>query len=100
MNDFFDFKNLFPAVLRKYKMSREARAGQVCTRFKVLAEDVMGEGSSEVVSAKFFKNNTLYISVPSSVWAQRVFNFRHQIITRLNEELGSEEVYEIRTVLD
>lgn len=120
MSDFFDFKKLVPVALEKYMLSREARAGRVCARFRILAEELipLGNGNfdnatiseatlkdlkkevGEIVKPKYFKGGTLYVSVPSSIWAQRVFVHRHQLITRLNEELGDSEVKEIRTVVE
>lgn len=96
MNDFVDFKKLIPQALAKYKMNREARAAQICSGYGRLAKDF---GLDEA-KAKFFKGHTLYVSVPTSVAAQQVFNRRHDILTKLNEELGKEEVFEIRTVLE
>ncbi len=96
MNDFIDFKKLIPQALLKYKLNREARAAQICSGYGRLAKDL----GIEDAKAKFFKGHTLYISVPSSIAAQRVFNHRHDILTKLNVELGKEEIFEIRTVLE
>lgn len=96
MNDFIDFKKLIPQALLKYKLNREARAAQICSGYGRLAKDF----GLDDAKAKYFKGHTLYVSVPSSIEAQRLFNHRHDILTRLNEELGKEEIFEIRTVLE
>lgn len=97
MNDFVHFKSLIPKAIAKYKMTREARAAHVCERFRRLAPELIGEDALNHVRPKFFKGNTLYISVPNSGWAQRVYVHRHDLIMKLNLDSDREDVHEIRT---
>lgn len=99
MSDFIDFKKFLPKALEKYKVTREARAALICNRFREIAPGIIG-GDSGDVKPKFFKGHVLYIAVPSSIWAQRVYVHRHDIIMKLNLEAGSEVVHDIRTVVE
>jgi hypothetical protein len=93
------FSDWIPHAMQKYKMSREARAALVCHQFKELAPSLLGEGAADKVHAKFFKHNTLYVRVPSSVWAQRVFIHRHELLVKLNLHMDG-DVHEIRTQVE
>lgn len=100
MSDFIDFKKFLPKALEKYKVTREARAALICNRFRDMAPGIIGGDASENIRPKFFKGHTLYIAVPSSVWAQRVYVHRHDLIMKLNLEAGDETVHDIRTVVE
>ena len=99
MSDFLDFKKFLPKALEKYKVTREARAALICNRFREIAPGIIG-GDSKEIHPKFFKGHTLYIAVPNSIWAQRVYVHRHDLIMKLNLEAGNEEVHDIRTVVE
>lgn len=100
MNDFIQLKNLIPKAIAKYKMTREARAAHVCERFRRLAPDLIGEDVLNHVRPKFFKGHTLYLSVPNSGWAQRVYIHRHDLIMRLNLDAENEDVHEVRAYVE
>ncbi len=86
MSDFVDFKSLIPRALEKFRLGREARASLVCERFRLIAPVIVGQGCEELIHPKFVKNGVLYISVPSSIWAQKVFVKRHMLMEELNRE--------------
>lgn len=100
MSDFLPFQKFIPKALAKYKMTRSARAALVCERFRGLATDVLGEKCAGLVKPKFFKNNILYISVPSSTLAQSVYVHRHDLIAGLNADLDKDPVHDIRTLVE
>ena len=100
MSEFLDFKRFLPKALNKYNMSRQARAATVCKRFRELAPGMMGDEAASHAVPKFFKHGRLTIAVPSSLWAQHVYVHRHELITRINLELGEGTVKEIRTVVE
>ncbi len=99
MNDFIDFKKFLPKALEKYKVTREARAALICNRFREMAPGIIG-GDAHEIHPKFFKGHTLYVAVPSSVWAQRVYVHRHDLIMKLNLDTESDLVHDIRTVVE
>ena len=86
MNDFVDFKSLIPRALEKFRLGREARASLVCERFRLIAPEIVGQGCEELIHPKFVKHGILYISVPSSIWAQKVFVKRHLLMEELNRD--------------
>jgi hypothetical protein len=104
MSDFTRFQDLIPRALKKYKMSREARAAQVCQRFRELAPDMIGKEALEHVRPRFFKGGTLYIGVPDSVWAQKVYVHRHDLLMKLNLDMeattGKACVDDLRTLVE
>lgn len=101
MNDFFHFADLVPKALAKYKIEREARAALVCQRFRTLMPSILGEDANHSVKPKFVKGKVLYIAVPSSVWAQRVYVHRHELLMQLNLNMAEHSgVDDLRTVVE
>jgi predicted nucleic acid-binding Zn ribbon protein len=100
MNDFIHFSDFIPQALRKYKLTREARATLICARFRGLMPSVVGDDLPEAVQPKFFKGGVLYVSVPSSIWAQRIYVHRHDLLMKLNLHLGQDWVKDLRTVVE
>ena len=99
MSDFTHFADLIPRAVAKYKMTREARAARICARFRDLAPGLIGADAPIYIKPKCFKGGTLYVSVPDSVWAQRVYVHRHDLIMKLNLDLEKEWVSDVRTVV-
>ena len=100
MGDFTHFSDLIPRAIAKYKMTRQARAARICARFRDLAPGMIGAETLDYVRPKFFKGGPLYLAVPDSVWAQRVYVHRHDLIMKLNLDLEKEWVDDIRTVVE
>lgn len=100
MNDFVHFSQFVPNALKKYKLTREARAGLVCARFRTILPSIVGEDLPAAVHPKFLKAGILFVAVPSSIWAQRVFVHRHELLLKLNLHLGKEWVKDLRTVVE
>ena len=89
MADFTSFQSLIPKALKKYKMERSARASLICEKFRSIAPRIIGDDCENFIHPKFVKDGVLFISVPSSIWGQKVFNSRHKIIEELN---GNDEI--------
>ncbi len=101
MSDFFSFVDLLPKALAKYKLSRQARATLVCKRFSDLMPSILGEDAKMLVHAKYLRGKVLYIGVPSSIWAQRVYVNRYELLMKLRLSLGeTDDVEDLRTVLE
>lgn len=100
MNEFIHFSNFIPNALRKYKMTREARASLICARFRTIVPSVVGEDAPKVVRPKFVKGAVLYVAVPNSMWAQRITVHRHELLLKLNMNLGKDWVKDLRTLVE
>jgi len=100
MNDFIHFSDFIPQALKKYRLTREARAGLVCARFRTILPTIVGEDAKKEVHPKFLKAGVLYVAVPNSVWAQRVYVHRHELLLKLNMHLGKEWVKDLRTIVE
>ena len=97
---FIDLKKLMPAAINRYNMGRETQAALICEGFRNMAPGIIWEDAADHVKPKFFKRGTLYISVPSSIYAQRVYVHRHDLIMKLNLNMDGHLVKEIRTLVE
>lgn len=99
MKPFVQFQDFLPKVVAKYNASRQTQAALVCERFRQLAPGVVGKDALQHIGPKFFKHGTLYIRVPNSIWAQRVYVHRHELMIQLNLDEGT-KVKDIRTLVE
>lgn len=100
MNEFVHFSSFIPSALKKYKMTREARASLICARFRTIAPSIVGDDAPKEVHPKFVKAGVLYIGVPNSLWAQRITVHRHELLLKLNMNLGKDWVKDLRTLVE
>lgn len=100
MNSFVHFKELIPKALAHYKMTRQARAALICARFRDFCDEMISPDADAMIRPKYFKGHTLTIAVPSSLWAQRVYVHRHELLMKLNLDLEKDWVHDIRTVVE
>lgn len=59
-------------------------------------EKVMGEGIARYTGEKFIKNQTLFIKITSPVVRNDLFMARQSIVKKLNDEVGSQVIADIR----
>jgi hypothetical protein len=100
MTDFIDFHKLLPKAIQRFNMNRETRAAKACERFRKLIPELIGDDAHKHIAPKFVKGHILYIRVPSSVWAQRVFIHRHKLLEQINAEFDKPWVHDLRTVVE
>lgn len=63
--------------------------------YRVMREEY-GKKGSNILKPHFLKNKKLFISSGNSVWANEVWINRGELIKKINQELGSKEVTEIK----
>jgi hypothetical protein len=101
MSDFLSFTELLPRAIARYHLQRETRAALVCKKFRDLLPSIVGADAAEVVHPKYLKNGVLVVGVPTSVWAQRVYVHRHELLTKLRIQMNDADgVSDLRTVLE
>lgn len=64
--------------------------------FKRVIADEYGKKGAQILTPRFIKNKKLFIASQSSNWANEIWINRHEIIRKLNQELDSEEIAEIK----
>ncbi len=101
MNDFLSFTDLLPKAIARYQMDRQTRAALVCKKFRDLVPSIVGEDASHVVEPKCVKNGVLFVRVPSSIWAQRVYVHRHELLLKLRLQMNDRaDISDLRTVVE
>ncbi len=57
---------------------------------------VLGEGLSSQLTIKGFRNKTVWIGTPSSVFSQELSFFENEIVKRVNELIGEDILKSVR----
>ncbi|MCX6765394.1 MAG: DciA family protein [Candidatus Moranbacteria bacterium] len=64
--------------------------------FRQVVQKEYGSRGVENVTPQFFKKKTLFLQAKNSNWANEIWMNRRDIIRKINKEIGTEEVEEIK----
>ena len=81
-------------------MSGVVEALQVCTKFTEVKPGIFPEDEENILKPKHFKDHTLTITVPDSVWANEVIKRKDAIIAEVNAKYGQKVIQRIKTELE
>ncbi|MFA7244821.1 MAG: DUF721 domain-containing protein [Candidatus Magasanikbacteria bacterium] len=81
---------------QKGPLKKQLEDSQVVEEAKVVLSEMFGEELANTAIPLFLKNRTLTISCSSSAMAQEIRLNQVQIVDKLNEKLGRNEVDRIR----
>lgn len=97
---FSPFQELLKKAINQHGMGKVVEASQVCTKFNEVKGAIFPEDEENVLKPKHFKDHTLTIQVPDSVWANEVVNRKEAIIREVNSKYGTEVIQRIKTELE
>lgn len=81
---------------QKGPLKKQLEDSQVVEEAKIVLSEIFGAELSTQATPLFLKNRTLTISCSSSAIAQEIRLTQNQIVEKLNERLGRNEVDRIR----
>ena len=94
------FSSLGDTLNSKYSqkgpLKKQLEDSEVVEEAKLVMKDMFGEELAKHANPLFLKNRTLTISCSSSAIAQEIRLNQTQIVEKLNEKLGRNEVDRIR----
>ena len=63
--------------------------------FQLIIKEEYGRQGTENITPVFFKEKKIFIKASGSTWASEIWLRRKQIVTRVNKELGGEEIIDL-----
>ncbi|NMC81226.1 MAG: DUF721 domain-containing protein [Armatimonadetes bacterium] len=90
-----DFRNLGD-LIREGLRRRDLEAGVLQARAVSMWERVVGETVAAATRAESIRDGVLWVVTKSSAWSHELSMMREELVKRLNAELGSEVVTDIR----
>lgn len=63
--------------------------------FSKVIRDEYGKQGAENIQPRFLKNRKIFVTAHSSTWASEIWLNRANIVSKINEEIGSEEISDI-----
>ncbi len=97
---FSPFQELLKKAINHHGMGGVVEASQICTKFNEVKGALFPEDEENVLKPKHFKDHTLTIQVPDSVWANEVINRQSKIISEVNSKYGQKVIEKIKTELE
>ena len=97
---FSPFQEALKRTINQHHLGDIVVASQICHQFAARKAEFFPEDQKNAISAKAFKNATLTISVPNSVWANEVINRQKTIIAEMNTKYGQNVIQKIKTELE
>jgi len=94
---------MITGAANRWGISKEFRAVKICRTFEKILPDIFKDLSEEqsaalkeAVQARFYKKNTLFVSVSGSAWASEIMMRKHKILGKLKEEFPL--IRELKTI--
>lgn len=97
---FSPFQDIFAKAVARHGMTELVTAASVCAKFTEHKTKIFPEDTANRLTPKHFKNATLTIIVPDTVWAHEVLNRQTALIQDLNATFGKTVIEKIKTELD
>ena len=97
---FSPFQEALKKTIARHGMHDVVESAQVCTHFTQLKSKIFPEDTTDALTARHFKNGSLTVAVPNSVWAHEVITRKDILITEINTKFGRTVIDRIRTELE
>lgn len=97
---FSPFQEALKKTINRHGMQQIFEASHICAKFAEVKPGIFPEDPENQIIAKQYKDKTLTITVPDSVWANEVINRQAKIITEVNAKYGQEVITRIKTELE
>lgn len=94
---FSPFQEFLPKAINQHGLQKTVVAIGVCDTFTNLKQSIFPEDAENRLTAKNFKDGTLTIGVPDSVWAHEVIHRKDKIIQDVNTKYADQVIKKIRT---
>lgn len=94
---FTPFQDFLPKAINRHGLQKTVVAIGVCDTFTNLKQSIFPEDAENRLTAKNFKDGTLTIGVPDSVWAHEVIHRKDKIIQDVNTKYADQVIKKIRT---
>lgn len=92
---FIPLKKILPLKINQWGLKKKVEATRVCQIWEEAVENIFKSRAANVSRALYFKNKTLTVSVPNSVWANEFQLYSSRIIREINQKLGKSLVERI-----
>lgn len=92
------FQSVFSRVARKYHLQGEFEAAFMCHVFADIVRKHCGEKLAGMVSAKYLKGDTLWVSSKNASAAQRLQLQAHVVLLELQKRFGAKRILALRIV--
>lgn len=91
-------KSLIPTAASRLNMKKQVGEGEICVLWSRMAVRLLGKQSEERFKPVAFKNKTLFIKCPSSVWANELQMRQRELVEKLNQSAGVIKVEKINFI--
>ncbi|MBN1494968.1 DUF721 domain-containing protein [Candidatus Peregrinibacteria bacterium] len=81
---FIQLNKLLPREIKRHGLKKEVEALDVINKFNKSAAEKLGKSAMDYLTAKVYKNKTLYIDAVNSSAAQLLFLNQHEILEAVN----------------
>ncbi len=91
-------KSLVPSVASRLNMTRQAGENEIFSLWLKIADSLFTNGNQNKFKPLYFKNKTLFISCPNSVWANELQTKQSELIEKINSQAKQAKVERIKFV--
>jgi predicted nucleic acid-binding Zn ribbon protein len=91
-------KSLVPSAASRLNMTRQAEENEIFPMWFKIANSLFNKGSQNKFKPLYFKNKTLFVRCPNSVWANELQTKQKELVGKMNSQLKQEKVERIKFV--
>lgn len=96
---FVPFQETLKKAIAAHGLKRILQAAEVCKHFDTLSANIFPEDEEHIIRAHAFKEKTLIVGVPDTIWANEVIIRKDLIIRQMNAAFADQVIDNIRTQL-
>jgi hypothetical protein len=85
------------SLLKKKSLGRRTIIDQqsIFYIFNLVIKEEYGKQGAENIKPVFFKDRKIFIKAPGSIWASEIQISRKQIVKKINDQLGGNEIADL-----
>ncbi len=85
------------SLLDRRKLSKRINIDQetICYIFRQIIKEEYGKQGAENIVPVFFKDKKIFVKTAGLNWASEILTNKKQIIKKVNEQLGGEEIVDL-----
>lgn len=97
---FTHIAKIVPRAIKKYGITRQARAALICAKYRKLAPQILPPEIFIHTWPKHFRNRTLVIGVDHPIFAEQISHQKHKLQELINQSLGKNSLKNIQTKVE
>ena len=91
-------KKILPYLINRLGLKREIEINKIFSLWPDLVVKICGQNYKEKLKPLYFKNRTLFISCPDSIWANELQLRQEELLRKINQHFNQKKIEKLKFV--